>query len=581
MGIAITEYKSTGKFACAHLPMDRDGMIIINGFPGHTKWDGRTLVVRPTGANIDHMLTCWGDAEWDERSAAIRDEYLAKKSAAAAVMEAKRTTLTDKSYPYKTPPYDHQEHAFILQRDIPSFALLMDMGTGKTKVAIDTASYLFLQGRITGVLVFAWPSGVHEVWVDDEFPAHCPVDWSGFIWTGKTTKRAQKEFATMLEGEGLKVFALNLEAVRAKTAMAWVDNFLKANKTMLIVDESIAIKNPSALGTKTMTKLGKHPNVPYRRILTGAQVSNSNADVFAQYRFLDPQIIGYDTYTSFKARYCVIYTPHNDPRRQIITGYQNIPELIAKIDPYSYRVRKEECLSLPPKVYRRLPFHLSPHEQQVYDAVRTEYTAELNGQVLTAELALVRLIRLQQIAGGWFPGDDGELAMIDQTPSRLKALLSVLSENKGKKAIIWTRFVSDVQLLVDCLNRLKPGCALGYHGSVSREQRKIARDSFQHDPHTQFLIAQFQCASRGLTLTAAEYVIYYANQYSLDMRVQSEDRAHRIDEVRMEGRASIPYIDLCAVGTIDSKIISALRAKKDVADIINNDPPGGFLEYSS
>jgi SNF2 family DNA or RNA helicase len=227
---------------------------------------------------------------------------------------------------------------------------------------------------------------------------------------------------------------------------------------------------------------------------------------------LTPQIIGYDTYTSFKARYCQIYNPP-DSHREIITGYKNVEELVARIDPYSYRVRKEDCLTLPPKVYRRLPFDLSPAERLVYDDLASTYTAELRDEVITAELALVRMTRLQQIASGWFPGEECT-KLIDRIPSRFTALLGVLKENKGCKAIIWSRFVADITFIIDQLNMIKPGCALGYWGEVTPEQRKVARDRFQNDPSAQFLVAQFQCASRGLTLTAAEYVVYYTNQYS-------------------------------------------------------------------
>lgn len=584
MGVILAEYKSTGKLLATPAALDREMMIAINGFPGHTKWAGRSLVVRPTGANIEYILDHWPDAAWGDQAAAIRDEYLDKRRAAAELMVAKRGQLRDPGFPYKTIPYDHQEHAFILQRDVPSFALLMDMGTGKTKVAIDTAAYLYMKGDLDAVLVFAWPSGVHELWVDDEFPAHCPCEWHGFIWNGKSGKRRTSEFAAMLGAEdGLKVFTLNLEATRSATAMRWVEQLLKANRTMLIMDESIAIKNPTAKSTAAMTKLGRHRNVRFRRILTGAQVSNSNADVFAQYRFLDPQIIGYDTYTSFKAQYCHIVHPAGDSRREIITGYKNVEELISRIDPFSYRVRKDECLTLPPKVYQRWPFQLHPAEQSAHDQLKAEYMAEVHSQEITAELALVRMMRLQQIASGWWPspGQEDDPPSICAVPSRFQALMDILKANKGLKAIIWSRFVPDIRYIVEQLNHIKPQCALGYWGECSRDERKAARDRFQSDPTAQFLVAQFQCASRGLTLTAADYVIYYSNQYGLDMRLQSEDRCHRIDEVRMATRSSVPYIDLCAKGTSDAKIIAALRAKRDVADVINRDPPSAFLEYQS
>jgi len=192
--------------------------------------------------------------------------------------------------------------------------------------------------------------------------------------------------------------------------------------------------------------------------------------------------------------------------------------------------------------------------------------AEYQGQVIDAPEAITRLLRLQQITCGWFPGD--EPIPIDEENPRIKLLKDILSDIEGK-VIIWARFRADLRAIEEALGSL----GVAYHGGVSNDARTHAVEAFQKDPKIRYFIGQPQSGGLGLTLTAATYAIYYSNSFDLETRLQSEDRCHRIGT-----KSNVTYIDIEAVKTVDGKIIKALRNKKNLADIITRDPKSIFME---
>lgn len=249
-----------------------------------------------------------------------------------------------------------------------------------------------------------------------------------------------------------------------------------------------------------------------------------------------------------------------------IVSYMNVDELTRNIEGHSFRVLKKDCLDLPPKIYQRHHVELSPKQKRIYDEMRKEFIAELEGETIDAPEAITRLLRLQQIVCGWFPAEDGVVPIEDKN-IRLQALLEILSDIDSK-VIIWARFKADLKAIERALGEL----AVAYHGEVSNDQRAIAVERFQNDPNIRYFIGQPQSGGIGLTLTAANYAIYYSNSFDLEVRLQSEDRCHRIGT-----KNNVTYIDIECRKTIDKKIITALRAKKNLADYINKDPISLFL----
>jgi len=464
-------------------------------------------------------------------------------------------------FKFKTKPFAHQLKVFMESRRKRNFALLMEQGTGKTKVALDTAAYLYLNGKIDTLVVIA-PNGVHRNWVNKEVPIHMACDYKAVFYSAQMKKEQQENFDAVLKyKDGLRIFSFNVEAFTSLVAQKTMMKVLKNNKVMMVVDESSKIKTPGAKRTKLITFFGR--SAVCRRILTGTPVTKGPEDLFAQFKFLNPDILGFTAFYKFRARYCIMGGFEN---RQII-AYQNTEELTENVEKSSYRVLKKDCLDLPDKIYQRHYVSMSKAQEKLYNEIKRDFITELNGNEIQAPEAITRLLRLQQILCGWFPTEHS-IEPIDKINLRLKGLEEVLSNITGK-VIIWARFRADLKAIEGLLGDK----AVSYHGGVSDDDREEAVNRFQNDDEVRYFISNPQAGGTGLTLTAAEYVIYYSNSFDLEQRLQSEDRCHRHGTT-----TNVTYIDIECQKSIDTKIIKALRDKKNLADIITKDPKSLFME---
>jgi SNF2 family DNA or RNA helicase len=201
---------------------------------------------------------------------------------------------------------------------------------------------------------------------------------------------------------------------------------------------------------------------------------------------------------------------------------------------------------------------LTKKQEEVYEQMKREALAFLNGKKTTTVNALTQLMRLQQITCGHFVADDGTTQEIDS--NRLDELMDVLEEVEGK-ALIWCHWQKDVQIIKEAiLKEYGPGSVVDYYGLTPQDQRQKNKDAFQNDSKVRFFVGTPQTGGYGLTLTAANTVIYYSNGYDLEKRIQSEDRAHRIGQ-----KKSVTYVDILAEDTVDEKIVKALRKKINIA----------------
>ena len=463
---------------------------------------------------------------------------------------------------FKTKPFAHQLKAFELSRKKKNFALLMEQGTGKTKVIIDTAAYLFENKAIDTMIVIA-PNGVHRNWVNTEIPIHMACKYKATFYSAQMKKQQIDKFNEVLKYDGLKIFAFNVEAFTSVTAQKYMMTALKNNKVLMVIDESSRIKTPSSKRTKMITQFGKHSSVVAKRILTGTPVTKGPEDVFAQFKFLNPDILGFTAFYKFRAKYCVMGGFQN---RQIIS-YQSMDELTKRVEGSSFRVLKSECLDLPEKIYQRHYVKMSEAQGKLYKELKKSFIAELEGNTIEVPEAITRLLRLQQILCGWFPVE-GSSIPIDKVNPRIEALREVLGNINGK-TIIWARFRADLEAIEGLLGSE----AVSYHGGVSNDDREIAVNRFQNDPDVKYFLSNPQAGGIGITLNKAEYAIYYSNSFNLEERMQSEDRAHRIGTEK-----NVTYIDIECRKSIDSHIIKALRTKKRLADIVTKDPMSIFME---
>ena len=463
------------------------------------------------------------------------------------------------NYKFKTKPYAHQLTALEKSWNKESYAYFMEMGTGKTKVLIDNMAMLYDKGAINGALIVA-PKGVIGTWYNQEIPTHLPdhIKNVSVLWQSNINKTQQEKLNTLFEtGEDLHILIMNVEAFSTDKGKTFAAKFLRTHKTLTAIDESTVIKNPKAKRTKNILALADL--CKYRRIKTGSPVTKNPLDLYSQCNFLDPFLLNFQSYFAFRNRYAEMKTLHMHGRQiQIVNCFKNLSELSDKLKGFSYRVLKEDCLDLPPKIWTKRHITLTPEQAKVYKQMKEQALAVLKGKQVTSVSALTQLMRLHQITCGHFAADDGSVQQIKN--NRLSELMDVLEETEGK-AIIWAHYQHDIKNIVKEIEKVHgPGSVVTYYGLTPQDERQDNIKQFQSNDEVRFLIGTPATGGYGITLTQANTVIYYSNGYDLEKRLQSEDRAHRIGQ-----KKSVTYVDIMAEDTVDEKIVKALRKKINIA----------------
>ena len=471
-------------------------------------------------------------------------------------------------YKFKTEPYEHQKDALKKCWNKESFAIFAEMGTGKTKIALDNACILYNKGKIDRLLVVA-PKGTYMNWVDQEIPTHVPdyIEKNVLAWKPNITDKYEQQLKAIRDVNDykFKIFVMNVESLSTKKGIYYAKLFL-TGKSMMIVDESTTIKNPQAKRTKNILSLAKEAK--YRRILTGSPVTQSPMDLWAQMDFLDPEILGQQSYYAFRTRYAVVITANaagGTHKYQKIVKFKNLAQLGQLVSPHSYRILKKDCLDLPEKTFTKREIELTDEQKQAYGEMKANAMTILKGESLTAVNVLTQLMRLHQITCGHMKTDSGDTLNLKN--NRLDELMQILAETSGK-AIIWANYIHDI-LNIEAAIKKEYGhtsyCT--YYGATKAEDRQRCIYDFQNKMNDcRFFIGNTQTGGYGITLTAASTVIYYSNNYDLEKRIQSEDRAHRIGQ-----KNPVLYIDLVSKGTVDEKIIKSLRNKVNIAKEISGE----------
>ena len=462
-------------------------------------------------------------------------------------------------YKFKTKPYKHQMTALEKSWNKENFAYFMEMGTGKTKVLIDNLAMLYDKGKVDGALIVA-PKGVVKTWYEQELPTHLPnhIENVTVLWQPNITKTQQEKLESLFEIEtALHILIMNVEAFSTDKGVKFASKFLNSHKTLMAVDESTTIKTPTAKRTKNIIDLGK--SAKYRRIMTGSPITKNPLDLYTQCEFLDPYLLDFASYYSFRNRYAEMKTMHLRGRSiQVVSEFKNLGELSETVKTFSERILKEDCLDLPPKIFMKRHVALTADQKRIYNQMKEQALAILNGKMTTTMTVLTQLMRLHQITCGHFTADDGSTQAVDS--NRLNELMSILDETEGK-AIIWANYQLSVgEIIQRIIKEYGEDSYVHYYGLTSQEDRQDNIRKFQNDPNCRFIIGTPQTGGYGITLTQAHTVIYYSNSYDLEKRLQSEDRAHRIGQ-----KKTVTYIDLIAEDTVDEKIVKALRDKINIA----------------
>lgn len=475
-------------------------------------------------------------------------------------------------YPFRTTPFPHQQEEFHHSRSLAVRALFWEQGTGKSKEVIDETSWLAMHGEVDGWLIIA-PNGVHRNWVVEEIPTHMPevllervaMHWySGDQHHTRAHQAAVDRVLRHTPGE-LAVLAMSYDSLMTEHGRQTARAFLTSRRCMYSLDESRRVKSPTAKRTKRVLASGIY--APYRRILNGTPVANGPFDIYSQILFLDPDFWdrhGVSSFAGFKTMFAN-FKPIKVAGGRIITvveSYKNLDLLSKWLSEISSRKTKEEVLDLPPKLFTRRSFEMTEVQRKIYNELRDDFITFLDsGDEVTAPLAITRLLRMQQVTCGYLPPDaSGVLVDISDKNPRLE-LLKELCEDLPHKAIIWARFRRDIDKITEHLGEK----AVRYDGGTTDEQRADAIERFQRGD-AQFFVGNAQAAGEGLTLHAAQTVIYYSQDYNLGNRLQSEDRAHRIGQ-----KHPVNYIDIVASRTVDENIAAALVKKLDVACQVTGD----------
>ena len=479
-------------------------------------------------------------------------------------------------YRFKTQPFKHQLDCFERSKNKKFYALLMEMGTGKSKVLLDTAGYMFDQGFINGCLILA-NKGSYMNWATNEIPTHFVDHVPRWVvaWSSRMSKSQSVELLQFLTTpfDGLKIFLMNIEGLAYPRSADVAMKFVNTHRTLSVCDESTVIKSMEAKRSKQAHIIG-HKAVA-QRIMTGSVVDNRPLDAYSQFEFLAHGILGFTSYYSFRAHFAELsqMTSRTSPRPfKVVTGYKNLQDLQSRLSHHAFIIKKADCLDLPPKLYQTYTVEMTEEQERLYKELRKKCMTQIEGEMVTVKIVLTKLLRLHQIVCGHLKDDTG---VCHPVPSnRVSTLMSILDETQGQ-VIIWANYREDIFDIQKAISdAYGPETILTYFGDTTDEERNRAKKVFFRGNNTEgvrFLVGNPATGGYGNNFTGANTHIYYSNDFDAEKRNQTEDRSHRIGQT-----ASVLYIDLVAPGTVDEKILHALQKKKSLSKMIT---PSNWKEW--
>lgn len=449
--------------------------------------------------------------------------------------------------------YEHQQKAYEFALGIlehgKGLAILADMGTGKSLMSIAITGTLNADGKVDKLLVVC-PKSIVGVW-EEEFRKFADYRYALTVLDGTLAKK--KAAFDYMSGEALQVIVVNYESCwrLEKEISKWKPD-------LIVCDESSKIKNPGTSQSRALHRLGKLTK--FNIILTGTPITNNPLDIFSQYKFLDENVLG-SSYYLFRNRYAVFGGYQN---HQII-GYRHLAELVEKVHDIAYRIKIEDAVDLPPFIDEMRTINLEPKAQSIYRQIEQDCYATLSADAeVTARNVLTQLLRLSQCTGGYIRDDVSGVAQGVST-AKIEALEDIVDAclNENKKVVVFARFVPEIEAIESLMKKKAIGYALIY-GATKDRAEQVKR--FQEDIDCKVFIGQLQTTGMGLTLTAASVAVFYSLDFSYANYEQSRARIHRIGQ-----KEKCLYIHLVCKGTVDEKIMHALKHKGDVAKLMVDD----------
>lgn len=473
---------------------------------------------------------------------------------------------------YLIPPWKHQLEAIERAKDIPDFALFFEMGAGKTSTAINILRHKYNQGRrILRTLVLCPPIVIRN-W-RDEWLRHSKMDplsvvcltGSGKERERRFRKQAFAEFGGAQQSAG-GIFITNYEALLMPELFK---AFLEWKPEALVLDESHKCKDPKAKRTKLAVQLaGLAKN---RYILSGSPVLNSPMDLFSQYLILDGGETFGKNFFAFRGRY---FRDKNSgmPKERYFPKWEIVPGALDDINERIFRkgvrVEKKDCLDLPPLVRETRYVSMAPEQARLYKEMKRDLVTFLGDKACTAQLAITKALRLQQIASGYIKTVEGEeIALAEETPKQ-EALHEILEElTPQHKVLVWAVWKQNYEQVRKVCDSL--GVAyVEVHGEISDKNKADAVHRFNTDPSVRVLLGHPGSGGIGINLVAASYSVFYSRTFSLEHSLQAEARNHRGGS---EIHDKITRIDLVTADTIDELVSKKLADKIEVSDKLLRD----------
>lgn len=465
-------------------------------------------------------------------------------------------------YQGKFTPFPHQRDALDRMENMPVFALLMRMRTGKTKVVLDDFGRLEEDGKCSDLLVIA-PSGCYRTWataIDEHVATELRRRLLVFTWeSAKSSNKLFTEIAKdfLAARNRPRVLLMNIEALSTvDRARDFCKRFLRdRSRAMIVADESTALKNPKSKRTKFILKY-LAPLAARKRILSGLPTPKSPLDYYSQFAFLDERILGFKDFWHFRAVHAIV-KPQIFYGRKVdqIVGFRDVDLLYKKTEPYSFRVPFRPQI---PSTYSVQEVELTEEQARLYDEMKQFATAKLSEtEYVTATVVIAQILRLHQILCGYTKDEQGNPHEIAE--NRTAALLELLEEYNGK-AVIWCSYDYSVRKIATALTKEygEGSVARFWGGNVSTREEEQAR--FKADPKCRFIVGTPAAGRFGRDWQEADLVIYYSSSVDLEHRDQSEMRVQGMQKTR-----HVDYVDLIVPNTVESKILDALRKKIDLA----------------
>ena len=462
-------------------------------------------------------------------------------------------------------PMAHQIAALDLAAGKDAFFFAHAMGAGKSLVVLTLTCNLYLHEGLRGLVVVCPASIRRDVW-EAEVKKWLPqsrINYSSHVIESGSDAATHKFIRS--DDRDLKILIVSVQSLSNANGKAYqaAAEFMTNTKCAMVVDEASRIKNADAKRTANTIELGNLAN--WRWAATGTKITQGIHDIYSQFRFLDWRILGHKSFYTFRNRYCVL----GGFEGKKIIGYRNMPQLLELMKPYVHEIRKEDANQLPPKVYLKRHVDPSPEQKKLYGQLRTDLMAVADGDVLTVKNTLERLVRYAQLAGGNFPYRDDNskewhTRSLASNP-KLTELLELL-DDCDDKVIIWAVFVPEIRSIVTALAKVYgPDSVVAYYGEVDTATRTKNIEKFKYNRDCRFFVANQQTAGMGLTLTEATLAVYFSNSFSLEDRLQSEDRCHRTGQTK-----SVTYVDLVIDLHVDKLVQAALASKGSMAKYVSD-----------